>query len=270
MPVYALGDVQGCASALARLLDRLRFDPGRDRLWLTGDLVNRGPDSLAVLRQIMALGDAATVVLGNHDLHLLAVASGGAPGRRDTFTDVLAAPDREQLLDWLRRRPLLHHDAGLGWTLVHAGLPPNWDLNTARDCAAAAEAVLGGAGFTRLLGSMYGDQPDRWQPTLRGPDRVRYTLNALTRMRWCDSSGRLLLRLKGAPEESPPPGAWPWFRHPARASRGHRIVFGHWSSLAQKAWPEELVWCLDTGCVWGQRLTALDLETLEITACDCG
>lgn len=269
MATYAIGDIQGCRAPLERLLERLRFDPAADRLWLTGDLVNRGPDSLGTLRLVRALGEAVVAVLGNHDLHLLAVAYGGRGGRRDTFDDVLSAPDRDELLDWLRRRPLLHRDPALGWTLIHAGLPPQWDLDQAAACAAEAQAALRGLDAHRLLHSMYGDHPDRWCPDLRGVERIRFTINCLTRLRYCDAKGRLLLKIKGEPGETVPAHAVAWFRHPQRASRGERIVFGHWSALQPKAWPQEQVWCLDTGCVWGEQLTALNLETLDAVACDC-
>lgn len=258
MAVYAVGDVQGCHLELLRLIERLRFDPAVDRLWLTGDLVNRGPDSLAVLRFVHGLGDAATVVLGNHDLHLLAVAAGLRPlkGGDESLEPVLRAPDGEVLLDWLAQRPLLHRDAALGWTMIHAGLPPQWDLATAAACAREVEAALARdrVGF---LAAMYGNQPDCWSPRLAGPERLRFTVNCLTRLRFVDAAGRLLLEYKGT-VESAPPGALPWFRHPGRLSAGERIVAGHWSALGYVR--DGGVLALDTGCVWGGSLCAVRLD----------
>ena len=259
MAHYAIGDLQGCHAEFMALLERLRFDPGRDRLWLTGDLVNRGPDSLAVLREAKALGPALTVVLGNHDLHLLALAH--APGtlkRRDPELEaVLEAPDAAELVGWLAGRPLLHRDDALGWTLVHAGLPPQWTLAQAESCAREVERALQ-ADPAALLGQMYGDQPDRWTEALAGIDRLRFTVNCLTRLRFVDREGRLLLALKG-PVGTAPAGAVPWFRHPGRKTHGERIVFGHWSALGYLAEPG--LRALDTGCVWGGSLTAVRLDS---------
>jgi bis(5'-nucleosyl)-tetraphosphatase (symmetrical) len=256
--VYAIGDLQGCHDEFRTLLDRLRFEPARDRLWLTGDLVNRGPGSLACLRYVRSLGDAAVTVLGNHDLHLLAVAAGAGRATRagDTLDDVLAAPDREELLDWLRRRPLLHDDPALGWTLVHAGLPPQWSVADAAGCAREVEDALAHAPAD-FYARMYGNEPDRWAPGLAGYDRLRFAVNCLTRLRYCTADGRLLMKPKGPPQEAPP-GALPWFRVPGRRSRNARILFGHWSALGWYA--DEGVVSLDTGCVWGGCLTALRLD----------
>jgi bis(5'-nucleosyl)-tetraphosphatase (symmetrical) len=258
MALWAIGDLQGCHAAFAALLDKLGFDAGRDRLWLTGDLVNRGPDSLATLRAVRALGDAATVVLGNHDLHLLAMAH--APKtvkkREPGLEEVLDAPDAAELLEWLRRRPLLHREPGLAWTLIHAGLPPQWTLADAASCAREVERSLArdpGA----FLADLYGDEPDRWSPGLAGAGRLRFAVNCLTRLRYVDRGGRLLLSYKGAIADAPP-GAMPWFRHPERATRGDAVVFGHWSALGYLAEPG--LRCLDTGCVWGGALTALRLD----------
>lgn len=257
MAVYAVGDIQGCHREFCALLERLGFDPAADRLWLTGDLVNRGPDSLAVLREVRALGAAATVVLGNHDLHLLARAAGFGPARPDPGLDaVLAAPDREELLDWLAARPLVHRDAALGWTLVHAGLPPQWDTATAAACAREVEAVLA-RDRNGLLARMYGDEPAIWSPGLDGTARQRFIVNCLTRLRYVDAAGRLLLDLKVAPAAAPG-GAIPWFRHPARASAGERILFGHWSTLGLVREPDLLA--IDAGCVWGGSLCAVRLD----------
>lgn len=266
MSCYAIGDLQGCFEPLQRLLDRLRFDPAADRLWFAGDLVNRGPESLQVLRFVRSLGASAVTVLGNHDLHLLARAAGGHAGRRDSLDELLAAPDREPLLDWLRARPLLHEQDG--WVLLHAGLPPQWTLEQARRAARQVETLLRGPQHRRFLAGMYGDEPRQWSPTLRGVARARFIVNAYTRLRYCDADGRMDLRPKGAPG-SQPPGLLPWFAVPSRRSREARIVFGHWSTLGQVHWPEHRVWGLDTGAVWGGRLTALCLDTGELTQVDC-
>ncbi len=258
MAVYAIGDIQGCHLELLRLLERLAFDPAVDRLWLTGDLVNRGPDSLAVLRFVRGLGEAATVVLGNHDLHLLAVAAGLKalkPGD-EGLAPVLAAPDCDALLDWLAGQPLLHHDGTLGWTMVHAGLPPQWDLATAAACAAEVRSALA-ADREGFLARMYGNQPDCWGEGLGPAERHRFTVNCLTRLRFVDNAGRLLLAYKGTVEDAPA-GAIPWFRHPGRRSAGERIVAGHWSALGYL--DEGGVLALDTGCVWGGSLCAVRLD----------
>ncbi|MBM5811279.1 MAG: symmetrical bis(5'-nucleosyl)-tetraphosphatase [Gammaproteobacteria bacterium] len=258
MAVYAIGDVQGCQAEFSALLEQLRFDPACDRLWLTGDLVNRGPDSLGVLRSVRALGDTATVVLGNHDLHLLAMAwtPATAPVCEPALRAVLEAPDAAELLDWLAARPLLHHDAALGWTLLHAGLPPQWDITTAAACAREVEQALRDDPRA-LLARMYGDQPARWSPQLTGMDRLRFIVNSLTRLRYVDGGGNLLLSLT-APPAAAPSGALPWFRHPERASRGAQLVFGHWAALGYLAEPG--LRCLDTGCVWGRSLCAIRLD----------
>jgi bis(5'-nucleosyl)-tetraphosphatase (symmetrical) len=257
MAVYAIGDLQGCCDEFRALLDRLRFEPARDRLWLTGDLVNRGPASLATLRHVRALGAAVTVVLGNHDLHLLAAALDPKRLRRsDTLDAVLAAPDRDELLAWLARRPLVHHDPVLDWSMVHAGLPPEWDIATALDCGTEVSAALA-ADPRGFFAAMYGDRPDRWSAGLAGLDRLRFTVNCLTRLRFLTADGRLLLKYKG-PLDGAPAGARPWFQVPGRKSAGQRIVFGHWSALGYCE--SDGVVSLDTGCVWGGALTAVRLD----------
>lgn len=258
MACYAIGDVQGCLDPLQRLLEQLRFDPARDRLWFTGDLVNRGPDSLAVLRFVHSLGDYAVTVLGNHDLHLLAVASGTAKRKeRDTLDAVLAAPDRDELLGWLLRRPLLHHDAALGYTLVHAGLLPPWDLADAQGLAREVETALA-ADAPAFFRHMYGNFPDHWRAELRGYERLRVVVNAFTRLRYCDLEGNLDLRFKGPPG-SQPPDLLPWFQVPGRRSAALRVVFGHWSALGR--YHGDNVIGLDSGCIWGRELTAVRLDT---------
>ncbi len=259
MAVYAVGDVQGCALELDDLLALLAFDPSRDRLWFVGDLVNRGPQSLAVLRRVRALGDAAVVVLGNHDLHLLALARGHADWRDgdEGLRPILEAPDREPLLDWLQSRPLMHHDAVLGASLLHAGLPPQWDIGRARACASELEGALRSDRSGDLFSRMYGNQPDLWRDDLEGADRLRFITNAFTRLRVCERDGRMLLKFKGAPGKIPA-GAMPWFRVPGRRSAGARIVCGHWSALGYR--DEAGVLALDTGCVWGGTLTAQRID----------
>ncbi len=259
MATYAIGDLQGCHDELQRLLDRLAFDPARDRLWFTGDLVNRGPRSLECLRFVHGLGERAVTVLGNHDLHLLARAVGAAGDRggRDTLDAVLAAPDRGELLEWLRHRPLLHRDAALGYAMIHAGLPPQWDLETAQARCAEAEEALRGPRFADLMRNLYGDRPERWREDLDGWDRLRFIINCLTRLRYCSDDGRLALSAKGPPGTQPA-GYRPWFDVPGRASAGARLVFGHWSTLGDCTRAD--VFPLDTGCVWGGSLTALRLD----------
>jgi bis(5'-nucleosyl)-tetraphosphatase (symmetrical) len=261
MAHYAVGDLQGCHAEFCALLEQLRFDPAGDRLWLTGDLVNRGPASLEVLRTVRALGETTTVVLGNHDLHLLAMAWAPQSVRRREagLQAVLDAPDAGELLAWLATRPLLHRDELLGWTLIHAGLPPQWSLEQAETCAREVEDALRDRPV-ELLADMYGDLPDRWSPGLAPAERLRFAVNSLTRLRFVDADGRLLLHLKG-PVGAAPAGALPWFRHPARATRADRILFGHWSALGYLDEPG--LRCLDTGCVWGGSLCAIRLDCEE-------
>jgi bis(5'-nucleosyl)-tetraphosphatase (symmetrical) len=261
MALYAVGDVQGCYDALRQLLDRIAFDPARDRLWFTGDLVNRGAQSLETLRFVRSLGAAAVTVLGNHDLHLLAVASGKARARRrDTLDEVLRAPDRGELLTWLRERPLLHHDRRDGAALVHAGLLPGWSIERAAALARETEAMLRGPDAEEFFGHMYGDLPDRWTDQLRGVDRARLIVNAFTRLRYCDLDGALDLHHKGAPG-SQPPDLVPWYAVPGRHNRDQRIVFGHWSTLG--VYTGENVIGIDSGCLWGGHLTAVRLDSGE-------
>lgn len=258
MATWVIGDLHGCYDDYLRLLERIAFEPGRDRLWFVGDLVNRGPDSLACLRAVRALGDDAVCVLGNHDLHLLASAAGARRQRRkDTFDDVLAAPDRGELLDWLRSCPLLHHDEATGTTLVHAGLHRDWDLATARSLAREVEAVLRGDDYERLFDYMYGDEPAQWSPDLRGEERIRFAINCFTRMRYCREDGSLDLDPTGPPGTQPA-GLVPWFDVPGRANAQLHIVFGHWSALGHVA--RNGVRSLDTGCLWGGYLSALSLD----------
>jgi bis(5'-nucleosyl)-tetraphosphatase (symmetrical) len=266
MATYAIGDIQGCNAELQALLALVKFNPAHDTLWFTGDLVNRGPESLAVLRFVRQLGDRAVTVLGNHDLHLLACRY--VPSRRrkagDTLDEILAAPDCEALLNWLRHRQLIHYDSALAYGMVHAGLAPQWTFSEAQQYANELENALRGEEFREFLGAMYGNAPARWEPHLQGVERLRFFTNCFTRMRYCTTDGTLDLKAKG-PLGSQSFALLPWFMQPLRQSRDTRIIFGHWSTLrltaAQtatfKAFP------LDTGAVWGDSLTALRLDDGE-------
>ncbi len=256
MALYLIGDVQGCDQALGRLLDTLAFSPSRDRLILLGDLVNRGPQSLAVLRRVQALGGAARALLGNHDLHLLAVAHGArAPQRGDTLDDILATPDRAALLDWLCQCPLALHEQGV--LMVHAGVLPQWSVAQTLQLAGEVEVVLRGPARGPFLHQMYGNQPDRWRDELDGIDRLRVIVNALTRLRFCTPQGQMEFATRVGGAAAAPPGHLPWFDVPGRATAGEVVAFGHWSTLG---WLEraDLI-SLDTGCVWGGALSAVRL-----------
>lgn len=268
MTLYAIGDIQGCAGELEALLQKISFNASRDHLWLVGDLVNRGPDSLAVLRRIMALQAHATVVLGNHDLHLLATAAGArAPSANDTFGAVLEAPDAGELLDWIRHRPLVHHDAARTRLLVHAGVPPCWSVAEAIRWAREVTSALRSKRWRESLQSMYGNQPAVWSKKLTKKERRRFTINALTRMRYCDAKGRLDFEHSGEPGTQPA-HLMPWFDVPGRLSRETQIVFGHWAALGVLRRAD--VTALDSGCVWGGGLTAIPLEPPgEPVSVDC-
>lgn len=261
MPTYAIGDLQGCFDELNDLLELIHFDPARDRLWFTGDLVNRGPQSLACLRYVKDLGEAAITVLGNHELHLLAIGNGQSQylHEGDTLDEILAAEDRVELLDWLRQLPLLHHDASSGFTMVHAGLPPQWRLGQAREYAAEVEHALRGPHYSDYFANMYGNDPNRWSPRLDGWDRLRFITNCLTRIRYCSADGVLDLKEKGAPGVQ---GKLPWFELPGRKTLSEKIIFGHWAALRdyQQDYGRYNVYPLDMGCVWGGELLALRLE----------
>lgn len=256
MSRHAIGDIQGCCDELRALLERIGFCADRDRLWLVGDLVNRGPQSLEVLRFVRALGDNAIGVLGNHDLHLLAVACGCRPARRsDTLDEILRAPDRDALLEWLANRPLAHFEAGD--LLVHAGVVPQWTVEATLAVAREVETALRHEP-RNLFEHMYGDEPDHWSDVLTGTDRLRFAINVLTRIRVCTNEGRINLRMKGKPPASD--SRWlPWFDVRNRRTSGTRIVFGHWSALGLVM--RDDVVGLDSGCVWGGALTAFDLDS---------
>lgn len=266
MATYAIGDLQGCLTPLQQLLRQIAFDPAKDRLWFTGDLVNRGPQSLETLRFVRELGDRAITVQGNHDLHLLAVANGFGKARADdTLTDILEAPDREALLEWLRYRPMLHIKDE--YVLVHAGLLPSWDVAQARTLASEVEEQLRGPAYRDFLAQLYGSKPDRWNEGLRGMERWRVVVNAMTRMRFCSSDGVMEFQTKGEARNAPS-GFMPWFDVPDRASGTSTIVFGHWSALGFMERPNLL--SLDSGCVWGGHLTAVRLDDRRVFQCACG
>ncbi|MFP4146722.1 MAG: symmetrical bis(5'-nucleosyl)-tetraphosphatase [Halorhodospira sp.] len=277
MATYAIGDIQGCCDPLKRLLEQLRFDPAQDRIWFVGDLVNRGPDSLGVLRLVRnELGERAITVLGNHDIHLLSVWCGqGSLKEADTLRSTLTAPDGEELIEWLRQRPLMHVDSDLGYALVHAGIPPVWSVAEAQRRAHELEVALrGGIPLNELMANLYGDQPAEWSEELTGYDRLRYITNAFMRMRFVDDEGRLLLRYKGSPAQAPA-GHHPWFVI-RRRLRGPddpvKLVTGHWALLGFHN--GDGVLSIDTGCQWGHSLTAVRIddgsETIHSLKCpDC-
>jgi len=268
MALYAIGDVQGCNAELGALLEAIRFNADRDRLWFVGDLVNRGPDSLGVLRRVRSLGDAATVTLGNHDLHLLALGFGSGRLRSDdTLAEILDAPDRDVLLRWLAHRPLMHDDRELNACVLHAGLAPQWDMHLARRCARECEHALR-LDPEKLFARLYGDQPDRWDDTLESEERLRFIVNCFTRLRYVDADGRLMLRAKGSPKKPQAKALIPWFDAAEARWRGPRVVFGHWSTLG--FFKNADVTGLDTGCVWGGALTALRLDVSDAAPVQVG
>ena len=265
MATYAVGDVQGCFEELTALLEAIGFDRNNDRLWFVGDLVNRGPASLATLRFVRDLGERALTTLGNHDLHLLALAHGSVKGRGDdTLEDVLAAPDRDSLLDWLRHRPMLHVEAN--YVLVHAGLLPQWDIATAKALAGEVEAELRGPRHREFLAQLYGSRPDRWSDGLRGVERLRVIVNAMTRLRFCTPEGVMEFATKGETAK-PPAGYLPWFDVSDRKSAGYTVICGHWSALGLRVAPNLLA--LDSGCVWGGKLSAIRLEDRRLYQVPC-
>ncbi|MEO1889667.1 MAG: symmetrical bis(5'-nucleosyl)-tetraphosphatase [Cycloclasticus sp.] len=270
MATYAIGDIQGCYNPLRRLLDRLQFDPAKDQLWFAGDLINRGPQSLETLRFIMSLGNSARSVLGNHDCHFLAIAHGHhTPYKADTFSDILNADDADELIQWLRKQPFLHEDKGLGYSMVHAGIPPQWSMADARRYARELETVFQGDQLDGFLAAMYSNQPDYWDDDLAGNDRLRFIINSFTRLRYCDAQGRLNLKDKGA-LGTQTKGLVPWFEAPNRKTTRDKILFGHWSTLG--FYTKNNATCLDSGCLWGGSLTALKLGDHEeriSESCDC-
>jgi len=268
MARYAIGDLQGCYDPLRRLLDYISFDPAADRLWFVGDLVNRGPASLEVLRFVRSLGDAATVVLGNHDLHLVMQGAGyGKSNKEDTLGAILAAADRDDLLAWLRACPLFHVDGD--WAMVHAGLLPEWSVAQAMALSAEVSSALMAPNHRDFLANMWGSEPATWRQDLTGWDRLRVVVNAMTRMRYVTAAGAMEFRAPGAkaPPDQGPTGCLPWFEAPGRASADHAIVCGHWSALGFRDLPNLLA--LDTGCLWGGCLTAVRLEDRRVYRQPC-
>ena len=275
MALYCIGDLQGCSAPFERLLEKIDFSPSRDTLYLLGDLVNRGPDSLGVLRRLTALGDSAQCLLGNHDLNLLALWQGvRKTGRNDTVQDVLQAPDREALLEWLRHRSMALHRHG--WLMVHAGVLPQWSAAQTLSLAAEVEAVLRGSDLKAFLSSMYGNTPSQWDDALQGAERLRVIVNALTRLRFCTPDGGMEFSSTES-SGSAPVGYLPWFEVPGRATQNTPMAFGHWSTLVARLrqHPGLLsnVLPLDTGCVWGGCLTAARLGAgvgeFELIAVKC-
>ena len=269
MSTYVVGDLQGCLQPLQCLLREVAFDPSKDRLWLVGDLVNRGPQSLQTLRFLYAMRDSLTCVLGNHDLHLLAVAHNIERLKKsDTLQEILDAPDRAELLDWLRRQKLLHYDAERDCILVHAGIAPQWTLAKALKRAAEVEAALqDDQRLPLFLEGMYGNQPALWDKDLQGVTRLRVITNYFTRMRFCTAAGELDLKSKEGVDTAPP-GFAPWFSYPERKTRGHKIVFGHWAALEGQCTADNVI-ALDTGCVWGGCMTLLNLDSGAKHQCTC-
>ncbi len=268
MATYAVGDIQGCYAPLLCLLEEVEFDKRRDQLWLVGDLVNRGPQSLEVLRLLKSMGNSVKIVLGNHDLHLLAVAWGVRKAKpKDTFDAILAAADKDELLAWLREQPLFYRDKKLGYAMVHAGIPPGWSLAKVEKRAHEVEQVLQSRQIAEFLDAMYGDEPARWDKHLRGMKRLRVITNYLTRMRFCTADGTLDLDDKTG-KESTREGFQPWFDHRNPLLDEHRILFGHWAALEGQVTGKNL-FALDTGCVWGGKLTMMRLEDGRYFYCKC-
>lgn len=263
MAVWAIGDLQGCYDATQRLLEKLRFDPAQDRLWFCGDLVNRGGQSLETLRLVHSLRQQSVVVLGNHDLSLLAIGERTPDEQRKVNADlqrVVLADDARLLLDWLRGQKLVHTDRQLGWMMIHAGLAPQWTSALAERYAQEVEQQLHGTGYRKLFRNMYGDKPN-WSTGLAGYDRARAIINVLTRMRYCTPRGRMAIEEKGAPGTQAQ-GLYPWYEVPGRAARDLKIVCGHWSTLGLMI--GHGVHAIDTGAVWGGKLTALQLDTDDV------
>lgn len=265
LPTYAIGDIQGCFGTFSRLLGEIRFNPANDRLWLVGDLVNRGPRSLETLRFVRNLGDSARIVLGNHDLALLMAAEGfGKRGKGDTIDDILNAPDREILLDWLRHQPLCHVEGN--FCMVHAGVLPSWSIAQARALAAEVEAALTAENWREFMANMWGSEPAAWDEALVGWPRLRVIVNAMTRMRFCTPSGLMDFHAKGEALDAPL-GYLPWFEVANRRSHDAVMVTGHWSALGLKILPNLLA--IDSGCLWGGMLTAIRLEDRAVFQVPC-
>jgi bis(5'-nucleosyl)-tetraphosphatase (symmetrical) len=269
MSTYAIGDIQGCYSELQQLLKLIKFNPNKDILWSCGDLVNRGPNSLEVLRFFKNLKDRAIVVLGNHDLHLLALAYGNTTHLKtqDTLNPILEAPDANELIEWLRHSPFLHHDATMNLTMIHAGLPPQWNLLQARKYASELEETLRGQKCEEYLNNLYGNKPKMWSKTLSGWDRMRFITNCFTRLRYCSAEGKLAMKNKWRPSFDGNSKEKPWFSWSHRVNSDMTIIFGHWATLG--FYQEKGIYALDSACVWGGALTALRLEDKKIFSLPC-
>ncbi len=267
MSTYAIGDLQGCYAELQDLLNKINFDESKDKLWFVGDLVNRGPDSLKCLRYVKSLEKKAKTVLGNHDLHLLAIANKvRQPHRNDTFDEILNADDANDLLDWIRHLPLLVHDKDLNFTMIHAGLPPQWSLKKAKELAKETESLLQSDKFTDFIHNMYGDKPDTWSKTLSGDDHHRFIVNCFTRIRYLEETGKLNLEENNAPGTQAK-NLIPWYALANRKTNKDKIIFGHWSTVTlgeERKFKQYNVYPLDTGCLWGGELTAMRLEDEKI------
>lgn len=269
MAAYAVGDLQGCLEPLQCLLEHVHFDPARDQLWLVGDLVNRGPQSLETLRFLYSIRRSVVCVLGNHDLHLLAASRNIERLKKgDTLREILEAPDAEDLLQWVRQQKLMHYDADRNVAMVHAGIAPQWSLKKALKCAAEVETALHDDGlYPSYLEGMYGNEPSKWDSDLHGVTRLRVITNYFTRMRFCTSDGKLDLKGKEGVDTALP-GYAPWFKHKDRKTRDVKIIFGHWAALEGRC-DERDVYALDTGCVWGSAMTMLNVDNFERYLCDC-
>lgn len=268
MSTYAIGDIQGCLKPLLALLEKIQFDKTKDRLWLTGDLINRGPDSAGVLRLLYEMRDAVTVVLGNHDLHFLALAYGCRKnGKNDTLQDLLHQKELSDWIEWLRNCPLFYQDADLGYCMSHAGIPPQWSLSDAENYSREVESALQSDDIISFLANMYGNEPSLWRNELKGTERLRVITNYFTRMRFCTSEGELELETKASAVEAPA-GFLPWFAHSDRKASDQKIIFGHWAALEGNANTAN-IYALDTACVWGGSLTALRLEDEKYFRCEC-
>lgn len=264
MATYAIGDVQGCFNELQDLLNKIKFNPSQDQLWFAGDLINRGPQSLEVLRFIRSLGPSHRIVLGNHDLHLLASwVHGTSISSKDTLQAILEAHDGEVLCQWLRQQPIMVEDAALGFMMIHAGVLPQWDMTQVRAYAYEIEQTLRSEAYKHFLSHMYSNEDNIWREDLTGLSRLRTLVNVFTRIRYCDENGVMALTEKGE-LGTQSDGLMPWFVYPERKTRDQKIVFGHWATLEGKILGEHNVFSLDTGCVWGRSLRAMRLEDLEI------
>ena len=268
MTTYAVGDIQGCYSSLQALLQEVNFSPSRDTLWAAGDVINRGPESLKTLRYLYKLGTSFKMVLGNHDLHFLAVASGQQSAKRkDTLDEVYDAKDVQTLVRWLQQQPLIHRDKELGYTMVHAGIPPQWSVKEALAYAEEVHKVLRGKHASDFFAAMYGNEPEIWSDNLKGTTRLRVITNYLTRMRFCNSEGRLELTTK-TEADSAPQGYAPWFTYKHHKAKDKKILFGHWAALMGETGVDNFI-ALDTGCVWGGELTLFDLQRKEKISISC-